>query len=272
MNGEVAQITALVCHANAVLRGMPVPPFADFNVTTRFCESIEFLAWWKPLIGKVHLKVMAENPDEWLGMLPDQPATAVRLIREDDEKTVEVSDWELAGFSGGAGLWLMEVLKGSGTSEFWAARWEVLSEEERQRAGNTWKVSYGLVKQAETQPSPLRDITTVKEEFRGVLQAIHDFAAREERGNFTHIFADALELLDHPSPEAETGLTPRGCFPESEAMLQAAMASWVFGGMGSWNDLGFDGAAQEEYEKVSANLYEILNEVIATAASRTAVE
>ena len=89
-------------------------------------------------------------------------------------------------------------------------------------------------------------------------------------GNFTRIFADALEVLDHPSPEAETGLTPRGCFPESEAMLQAAMASWVFGGMGSWNDLGFDGAAREEYEKVSADLYGILNEVIAVAASGTA--
>ena len=270
MNGEVAQFTALVCHANAVLRGMPVPPFADFNVTTRFCESIEFLAWWKPLIGKAHLKVIAANPDEWLGMLPDQSATAVRLIREDDEAAADVSDWALAGFSGGAGLWLMEVLKEGGTSEFWAARREVLSEEERQQGGNTWKVSYGLVKQAETKPSPLRDMATVNEEFRMVLETIHDFAAREERGNFTRIFADALEVLDHPSPEAETGLTPRGCFPEPEAMLQAAMASWVFGGMGSWNDLGFDGAAREEYEKVSADLYGILNEVIAVAASGTA--
>ena len=39
---------------------------------------------------------------------------------------------------------------------------------------------------------------------------------------------------------------------------------------GSWNDPGFNGAAREEYEKASADLDGILNEVIAVAASGTA--
>jgi len=33
-------------------------------------------------------------------------------------------------------------------------------------------------------------------------------------------------------------------------MLDAIRSAWVFGGMGSWNDLGFEGDAEREYEEV----------------------
>jgi hypothetical protein len=45
-------------------------------------------------------------------------------------------------------------------------------------------------------------------------------------------------------------------------MLDAAQSAWVFGGMGSWNDLGFAGAEQKEYERVSKHLYAALTDAI----------
>lgn len=48
------------------------------------------------------------------------------------------------------------------------------------------------------------------------------------------------------------------------------MSAWVFGGMGSWDDMGFAGEAQKEYETVSKKLFQTLNEAIAVAASSTA--
>jgi hypothetical protein len=44
--------------------------------------------------------------------------------------------------------------------------------------------------------------------------------------------------------------------PQSRRLLTIAARAWVFGGMGSWNDLSFeDRDAQGRYEKVSEDLY-----------------
>ena len=56
---------------------------------------------------------------------------------------------------------------------------------------------------------------------------------------------------------------------DATSMLKASMSAWVFGGMGSWNDMGFGGATQQEYEKVSEQLFDVLNEAIGVAASST---
>ena len=46
-------------------------------------------------------------------------------------------------------------------------------------------------------------------------------------------------------------------------MLKAAMSAWVFGGMGSWNDMGFeDAVTQSKYESVSESLFNVINEAI----------
>jgi len=37
--------------------------------------------------------------------------------------------------------------------------------------------------------------------------------------------------------------------------------------MGSWNDMGFDGGVQVEYERLSNQLFNLLNEAIEAAAS-----
>lgn len=50
-------------------------------------------------------------------------------------------------------------------------------------------------------------------------------------------------------------------------LLDACQSAWVFGGMGSWNDLAFDGAAQVEYEQVSERLFHTVVDVIQTAAN-----
>src|SRR5258706_16035148 len=62
------------------------------------------------------------------------------------------------------------------------------------------------------------------------------------------------------------GLCPARCRLMGKCMPRAAMSAWVFGGMGLWNDLGFDGADGQEYERVSETLFTIINEAIEIAA------
>ena len=53
----------------------------------------------------------------------------------------------------------------------------------------------------------------------------------------------------------------------AECLLDACQSAWVFGGMGSWNDLAFDGEAQAEYERTSQTLVLTLTDVIQAAAN-----
>lgn len=66
-------------------------------------------------------------------------------------------------------------------------------------------------------------------------------------------------------------LAPEGILgTESLAVLDACQHASVFGGMGSWNDLSFDGADAEAYERVSERLFRALNRAIAAAANESA--
>jgi hypothetical protein len=50
-------------------------------------------------------------------------------------------------------------------------------------------------------------------------------------------------------------------------LLEACQTAWVFGGMGSWNDLWFEGEDQGIYERVSERLFEAVNAGIEQAAT-----
>ena len=83
-------------------------------------------------------------------------------------------------------------------------------------------------------------------------------------------FASALKVLD--TPELDVGyhkdLFPKDALNrDAVSLLKAAMSAWVFGGMGSWNDMGFLGEMQNEYERVSDALFNSINEAIAIAAT-----
>jgi len=53
----------------------------------------------------------------------------------------------------------------------------------------------------------------------------------------------------------------------AEGLLDSAQSAWVFGGMASWNDMGFEGADQREYDRVSQQLFTALNDTIQIAAN-----
>jgi hypothetical protein len=51
------------------------------------------------------------------------------------------------------------------------------------------------------------------------------------------------------------------------AILDACQTAWVFGGMGSWNDMGFERGEGDEYNRVSDNLFRLLTDAIPAAAN-----
>jgi hypothetical protein len=63
-------------------------------------------------------------------------------------------------------------------------------------------------------------------------------------------------------------IAPSAVVPlEAKQLLAAAEIGWVFGGMGSWNDLGFPGDEGKEYETLSDRLFDLMVEAICAATN-----
>lgn len=269
MNGPLAQIVALTCHGNAFLAGRQIPQFFPKNSTCQFCDSISFIRFKKTLLGKVKEAIVAVTPDEWFSKLRELKAVAIRLIHEAQDNP-RISDRMSAGFVGGGRIWKLEVLREGGRSEFWMARWEVWNQKAPDR--RIWRVTYGVAGEDRTKSDNRRPISAAKADLKATLESIHAFSARQDCGGFTKCFADALVALNDPSSDIgyhKDLAIPDQLTQDVASMLKASMSAWVFGGMGSWNDMGFEGATQQEYEKVSEQLFNILNEAVGVAASST---
>jgi hypothetical protein len=84
---------------------------------------------------------------------------------------------------------------------------------------------------------------------------------------FTQNFERALETLARDGGTAAFHRDFfRGPLPRDAArVLDACQHASVFGGMGSWNDMGFDGADGRDYERVSENLFSAINAAVPAA-------
>ncbi|HSR12433.1 MAG TPA: hypothetical protein VLS90_13415 [Thermodesulfobacteriota bacterium] len=271
MNGPVAQIVALTCHGNAFLRGHAAGPFFPSNSTCQFCECVRFATPERRILGKPKETMAAESPDAWFAELKSRDARGIRLFRTPENRP-GFSDRILAGLAGGGGAWTAEVLLRGGRSEFWTARWEVQDRNAPDR--RIWRVTYVRVSEGKPYPAKPMELGEATRELAQILKRVRAFSARMALDWFTKSFDEALDTIEtkgNPPHGFHRDLAPPG-FPseEASALLDACQKAWVFGGMGSWNDLGFTGDDQKEYERVSERLFETVNHAIEMAASSTA--
>jgi hypothetical protein len=269
MNGPIAQLAALTCHGNAFLAGREFARFFPSNSTCQFCDRIEFVETEANASNGPRDIVLAANPDDWIHELPLREVDGLRLIfgpRNDPSITDRMS----AGFIGGGHVWTMEVKRDDGFSEYWSPDWRVWNREAAKR--RIWRVSYRRERTLPSEPYTGRNLTIVKQAFRESLNEILHFAERNTEGAFARSFEDALTALDNPA--ADVGFhkdiaVPGQLNADAESLLKAAMGAWVFGGMGSWNDMSFEAPLQTEYENVSERLFDVIHEAVQASITST---
>ncbi len=268
MNHPIAQFVALTCHANAFLQGRSIPRFFPTNSTCTFCDWIKFFGVSKTLLGKIREEEVANSPDAWFAYLKAANISTIRLLCT-PQNHPKISDRMSAGFVGGAGIWAMEAVQQSGKSTIWLSRWEVWNQNAPER--RIWRVSYGRVSEMQSPTAPVTDLDSLAGRFRSALADIHQFSERHNCGGFTACFSQAIETLDSGGEKRHgfhQDLAPDGCLSLlAMRLLDACQSAWVFGGMGSWNDMAFDGEGQVEYARTSEQLFLSLNEVIQAAAN-----
>ncbi len=273
MQTPIAQVVALI-HGNAFLTTKSsLAEFYPANSTFKFCESVVFIDL-RQNGNKWESESYAGDPITWLEALRNQGVRSLRMMYGPSAGT-QVADRMLVGFVGGGGRWLIEC-GGRGTSDFWEARWQV---GDRNRADRKiWRVTYSrIAKGQRSVPSEAEDLQSLLEEFEHNLRDIGDFARSQRLDNFARLFESARSRLQSNPPylnQNHSDLAPVGLLPNLACrLLAASQDAWVFGGMGSWNDMGsFDSTTQPRYEELSEKLYRLLNRVTVAAANSSASE
>ena len=263
---------ALTCHANAYLHGRVVPPFFPSNSTCTFCDGIKFFGVSTTLFGKIREEEVANSPDAWFAYLKASNVSAVLLSRT-PQNHPKISDRMSAGFVRGAGIWTMEAVQQSGKSAIWLSRWEVWNQHAPER--RIWRVSYGRVSEVRSPATSVTDLESLASRFRTALADIRQFSERHNCEGFTSCFSKAIETLDSRGEKRygyHKDLAPDGCLPSIAMwLLDACQSAWVFGGIGSWNDMAFQGG-QVEYDRTSERLFLTLNEAIQAAANTSCAD
>jgi hypothetical protein len=272
MNGPIAQLVAITCYGNAYLRRVAgIPRFFPDNSTCQFCDRITFVEIKNTLIGKRREVSIAATPDEWFRYLKKREALGIRLIHQ-RQNYPGISDRMSAGFVGGGGIWALGV-RFRGATEYWMARWEVSNQDVPERP--IWSVTYGKVGRQPGTVSSDVGFPAVRSDLNSALLQIRAFSKIHNHGDFTEFFSRALKSLNESSSEQgyHKDLWIPGTLSESSgAIMDAARTAWVFGGMGSWNDIIFNGDDEIEYERVSDQLFSALTGAICFAANQTDVE
>lgn len=274
MQGTIAQLIALTIWGNQALgesASFDGSGFYPSNSTFVFCEYVRFVdlrrkgAAWEQV-------PYASDPLAWFEHIEHDGAYTLRMIYEPSNGVgagnQAIPDRMLAGFIGGGGRWLIEAVKPA-ASDYWQARWEV-GDRDRQDQ-KIWRVTYGRIAVDAPSSQSRFDADEIKQQLAANLPKIAAFARAHHEERFAEIFDSALARLNSPHPLEglyHVDIAPKNVLPEiAEQLLGAAQAAWVFGGMGSWNDMGFEGEDQVQYEALSDELYRLLNAAFVAAAN-----
>ena len=256
MNGELVQCIAIAAHGNYVLhKGVfAYPELSITNSTFKYVSSVTFSRYRDE--NQRRGTPVASTVTDWFKYLHSVGVKRLWNIAFKWERQ-DFTEYQAAAFVGGAARAIQTNLpKGF---EVWYPAWT---------AGNTpdkpWSVEYRGLMSAHSHAVTVSDLAGAKMKLRKAITRAEGFAKspKTKAADWAEGFARALKLLDSPTPVPPVHadmLPAEGYSLEARQILAAATQAHVFGGMGSWNDMGFrDDKLQSEYHSVSRELYEAI--------------
>lgn len=255
MNTGIAQLVALAAHGNAVLHNLL--DAGDLNAS--------------PLFRHVSTLSFALEPDRDGPSTDDVPAwfesfrargiTRFRFIRLSGEDG-PLKGYDLTAFANGEQS-AVAAIDGQDAMELWAPDWQRVESEEG------WRLTYRGHRMGEWQsPWDGEPVSHAAQRLGQVLREIADFARNQGLENWVENFEGARAQLAEPRPSVMGLLPAAGYGREARQLLAAALSSWVFGGMGSWNDTGPRDSSQFlRYDELTGQLYDALMNGLVSATN-----
>ena len=232
MNADLVQLIALASSSNAVLaRRITLESFYPSHSAFQGCRKITFE---DPAADRKTL----DSPVMWLKYLAKNGFARLHLNQSGDDQTGAESLILVAEQHGKFLAWLR-----TGADH------------------RPWDIDYHLLSAGSNTGSAV-DLASAKQSLQQALSEIQCFANRHHLG-FGSCFTAGLKSLDASSPLKNCRHHPlvaaRLYLLEARQLMASCWHLWVFGGMGSWNDVGFnDVKTMRHYEKVPDALYSAL--------------
>jgi hypothetical protein len=250
MHGELAQLIALGAHGSAWLAGRTgagPPELEGTNSTFQYVRDVRF-----ELEGSVLRKgVVSSDAASWLLAVRARGVNRLWLVTPD---SAGLRDRQLAAFVGGV-PWSLVATAGDRPIEVWRAGWSVADAEAPDR--RIWAVEYRGRRTSRIEvlrPNPAASVARLT----AAIKEAQAFSESQGLDEWAAVFGAARQLgtAADPVPPYHPDMFPPTAFGRSARHLLAmASRAFVFGGMGTWNDLAIPAASTEEYERISRELY-----------------
>ncbi|HVF99478.1 MAG TPA: hypothetical protein VND68_06545 [Chloroflexia bacterium] len=267
MNGDLSQLVTLAAYGNAFLarEGADPPELVGHNPMFNF-TSLKFVRDPRPHGDGMRGTLVAESTAGWYAGLRELGARSIWLVRRGDSTTEDMPRHALVAFAGG-GDWHLQV-DYRDKSEVWSANWHFTG---KPGAGH-WYVTYAAVPLDEVPQAEKHDLAEVGARLRQALVEIEQLARANAEEAWADIFKAARDELDsHGEGRLPDMMPGEGYSHAARRLLSAASRAWVFGGMGSWNDVYFPGEeARTDYSRLTAQLYDAV--VTAAVAATNSFE
>jgi hypothetical protein len=271
MHGELAQLVALAAHGSAFLArtaGSEPPELFPTSSVFKFTNSVEFQRRARRFgVFPVDASVI-RSCAPWFADLRSRGAATLRLSRSDETlRNRLLAPYIEGGFSGGLDVSVVAGFPG-GRRERWSGRWAVtapLDPEQR-----IWHAEFHGAPTRSKRSHSMTRHDAARRLDAALDAAVALVGGRQHFESWEKTFRDARSVLSSASPEIpyHPDLLPEGYFLEARRLLAAASHAWVFGGMGSWNDVAL--LDDERYKPVTAELFEAVLESVVAATNAPA--
>jgi len=270
MQGELAQLISLTSFGNEYLRSGELPLFYyPEHSTFKYCRVVDFHVLQGNGTSGSNELVWAENPLQWFQKLKQEGCTGLRLFYQPADAHPLAQEHQLVGFVGGGGRWLIEAIINN-HAQYWLKRWELTNKQDPEN--KIWSVHYLRVEEKANIVDQQFDVDEVKKDFEQVLGQLIHFCQQQQLPQWKSVFENGKIILTGSLAQQVHQdidlLVTKNYSSSAQELLAAINVSWVFGGMGSWNDISFEEASvQKQYDDLSGRLYALMMKGIVAAVN-----
>lgn len=259
MNTGLAQLVALTAHGNVALSAPGHRSGLEASNLFRHVGQLSF--------GLTEAQEPSDpvTPAAWFATLRARGIRRLYLIRLPSEPDASLSTYDRSAFANGEQAAIAAV-DPQGRMELWVPQWTSVEPDGQ----HTWVLRYrGFAGGTWADALLAKGVGDVTNALRSTLRAIAAFAAGNGLERWVENFTGADDLLDPGAAEFNDDMLPRaGYRADARRLLTAAMAGWVFGGMGSWNDTGPENSDQyPRYEQLTQQLYDTIMDALLASAN-----
>lgn len=260
MDGQLAQLAALVAHGNEWLAGdRSRSVTVGQGSTFQYVNDVRFTLTTGRIVKRRH---RAQDPSGWLHGLDARGVTSLWL----DPRAADPGALPARIAAAFANSSRSSIVAVGRAGERWVAAWTVgrpLAPDNR-----IWDVDYvGSAHGGGLTGMP--DMRTAYERLVSSIRKARDLAVEFGWSEWARWFDDALDMGASAAPKARfhDDVLPESSESQRRQLFALASGSDVFGGMGSWNDMQPPASAEAAYRRVTAELSTAVVQGVAAAVN-----